>query len=119
MEVAALFALYGLYQVIRGFGELDFEAAQRNTAAIVAVEQRLQVFVERGIQDWALGVPGLMSAYQAGNVTLANAVGTATPRDPRTPPIRNGDCGIASSTTNSSNAGIAARNAIQNGEDGR
>jgi uncharacterized circularly permuted ATP-grasp superfamily protein len=26
--------------------------------------------------DSALGVPGLMSAYQAGNVTLANAVGT-------------------------------------------
>ena len=29
----------------------------------------------------ALGVPGLMSAYQAGNVTLANAVGTGIADD--------------------------------------
>ena len=28
-----------------------------------------------------LGVPGLMSAYQAGNVTLANAVGTGVADD--------------------------------------
>ncbi len=31
--------------------------------------------------DSALGVPGLMSAYQAGNVTLANAVGTGAADD--------------------------------------
>jgi uncharacterized circularly permuted ATP-grasp superfamily protein len=31
--------------------------------------------------DSALGVPGLMSAYQAGNVTLANAVGTGISDD--------------------------------------
>jgi uncharacterized circularly permuted ATP-grasp superfamily protein len=31
--------------------------------------------------DSALGVPGLMSAYKAGNVTLANAVGTAIADD--------------------------------------
>ena len=31
--------------------------------------------------DTALGVPGLMSAYQAGNVTLANAVGTGVADD--------------------------------------
>jgi uncharacterized circularly permuted ATP-grasp superfamily protein len=31
--------------------------------------------------DSALGVPGLMSAYQAGNVTLANAVGTGVADD--------------------------------------
>ena len=31
--------------------------------------------------DTALGVPGLMSAYQAGNVTLANAVGTGIADD--------------------------------------
>ena len=30
--------------------------------------------------DSALGVPGLMSAYQASNVTLANAVGTGVAR---------------------------------------
>src|SRR5260370_36692262 len=31
--------------------------------------------------DSTLGVPGLMSAYQAGNVTLANAVGTGIADD--------------------------------------
>ena len=31
--------------------------------------------------DFILGVPGLMSAYQAGNVTLANAVGTGIADD--------------------------------------
>ena len=31
--------------------------------------------------DSALGVPGLMGAYQAGNVTLANAVGTGVSDD--------------------------------------
>jgi uncharacterized circularly permuted ATP-grasp superfamily protein len=31
--------------------------------------------------DSVLGVPGLMSAYQAGNVTLANAVGTGIADD--------------------------------------
>jgi uncharacterized circularly permuted ATP-grasp superfamily protein len=31
--------------------------------------------------DSALGVPGVMSAYQAGNVTLANAVGTGIADD--------------------------------------
>ena len=31
--------------------------------------------------DSALGVPGLMSAYIAGNVTLANAVGTGVADD--------------------------------------
>ncbi len=78
VEVAALFGLYGLYQIVRGFGELDFEAAQRNTAAIVAVEQRLQVFVERSVQDWALGVPALSGllgfAYLALHLVLTPAV---------------------------------------------
>ncbi|MCP9487233.1 MAG: phosphatase PAP2 family protein [Gaiellaceae bacterium MAG52_C11] len=78
VEVAALFGLYGFYQLIRGFGELDFESAQRNTEAIVAAEQRLQVFVERGVQDWALGVPGLAGllgvAYLALHLVLTPAV---------------------------------------------
>ena len=78
VEVAALFGLYGLYQLIRGFGELDFQAAQHNTAAIVEIEQRLQVFVERGVQDWALGVPGLAAllgfAYLALHLVLTPAV---------------------------------------------
>jgi hypothetical protein len=78
VEVAALIALYGVYQLIRGFGELDFEAAHRNTATIVELEQRFQIFVERGIQDWALGVPGLAAvlgvAYLALHLVLTPAV---------------------------------------------
>ena len=78
VEVAALFGLYGFYQLIRGFGELDFAAAQRNTEAIVALEQRLQVFVERGVQNWAMGVPGLAGllgfAYLALHLVLTPAV---------------------------------------------
>jgi hypothetical protein len=62
VEVAALVALYGLYQLVRGFGELDFAAAHRHTAEIVAFEQRLGIFVERGVQDAAQAVPGLASA---------------------------------------------------------
>lgn len=78
VEVAALFGLYGIYQLIRGFGELDFEAAHRNTAAIVELEQRFQIFVERGVQDWALSVPGLAAllgvAYLALHLVLTPAV---------------------------------------------
>ena len=78
MEVAALLGLYGLYQLIRGFGELDFAAAQRNTAAIVDLEQRFQIFVERGVQDWALGVPALPGvlgfAYLALHLVLTPGV---------------------------------------------
>ena len=78
VEVAALFGLYGVYQLIRGFGELDFAAAHRNTATIVEIEQRFQIFVERNIQDWALSVPGLAAllgvAYLALHLVLTPAV---------------------------------------------
>src|SRR5688500_3666029 len=62
VEVAALFGLYGVYELLRGFGELDFAAAHRHTADIVALEQRLHVFGERSVQEWAQSVPGLPSA---------------------------------------------------------
>jgi hypothetical protein len=62
VEVAALFGLYGVYELLRGFGELDFAAAHRHTADIVALEQRLHVFGERSVQEWAQSIPGLPSA---------------------------------------------------------
>ena len=62
VEVAALFALYGVYELVRGFGSLDFAAARRHTGDIVALEQRLHVFGERSVQDWAQGIPGLPAA---------------------------------------------------------
>ncbi|HXH88271.1 MAG TPA: phosphatase PAP2 family protein [Gaiellaceae bacterium] len=78
VEVVALFGLYGLYELVRGFGELDFAAAHRNTANIVALEQRLNVFGERSVQNWAQGIPGLPSAlgfaYIAFHLVLTAAV---------------------------------------------
>ena len=62
VEVAALFGLYGVYEILRGFGELDFAAAHRHTGDIVALEQRLHVFGERSVQEWAQSDPGLPSA---------------------------------------------------------
>jgi len=62
VEVAALMGLYGVYEVIRGFGELNFELAYANTADIVALERSFGVFVERGVQEWTHSIPGLPSA---------------------------------------------------------
>ena len=41
--------------------------------------------------DSMLGVPGLLSAYRAGNVTLANAIGTGVADDKVDLPLRAGD----------------------------
>src|SRR5690349_24261123 len=49
-EAAAAVALYGLYEVIRGFGGDDLEAARRHTADIVALERSLGIFCEQGVQ---------------------------------------------------------------------
>jgi len=61
VEVAALIGLYGVYELIRGFGELNFDLAYENTADIVALERSLGVFTERSVQQWAQGIPGLPS----------------------------------------------------------
>jgi PAP2 superfamily len=78
VEVAALFALYGVYELVRGFGSLDFAAARRHTGDIVALEQRLHLFGERSVQDWAQGIPGLPAAlgiaYIAFHLVLTAAV---------------------------------------------
>jgi hypothetical protein len=78
VEVAALFGLYAIYELLRGFGELDFRAAHRHTTDIVALEQRLHVFGERTVQEWAQRVPGLPSvlgvAYIAFHVVLTAGV---------------------------------------------
>ena len=49
-EIAGLAALYGVYEVIRGAGGENVQAALRNTADIVAVEQKLGIYVERSVQ---------------------------------------------------------------------
>ncbi len=56
-EIAGLAALYGLYEVIRGAGTENVQAAMRHTDDIVAVEQSLGVYFERGIQQAFEGIP--------------------------------------------------------------
>ena len=63
IELAALAALYGAYEIVRGFGGEDWAAARAHTADIVALERRLNLFVERDIQDFLnsiAGVPALL-----------------------------------------------------------
>ena len=57
--LAALAVLYGAYEVVRGFGGEDWAAARAHTADIVAIERRLNLFVERDIQDLASALPGV------------------------------------------------------------
>jgi len=63
VEVAALGVLYGIYEVVRGQGHATLAAAREHTDSIVALEQNLHLFGERGIQQaahWLPGVPTLL-----------------------------------------------------------
>jgi hypothetical protein len=62
VELTALAVLYGLYELVRGFGGENWEAAFAHTADIVALEQRLSLYGERAIQEWAQSIPALPSA---------------------------------------------------------
>ena len=53
IELAALAVLYGAYEVVRGFGGEDWAAARAHTADIVALERRLNLFVEQDVQNLA------------------------------------------------------------------
>ena len=70
VEVAALFALYGIYEIVRGFGSASLEAARANTAEIVALERSLGVYGERGVQELAESVPGLPALLGIAYITL-------------------------------------------------
>ena len=59
VELAALAVLYGAYELVRGFGSEDWAAARAHTADIVALERRLNLFVEQDIQDLAGVLPGV------------------------------------------------------------
>ena len=58
VELAALFVLYGLYEVVRGFGGENWAAARAHTGDIVALEQRLSLFVEHDVQAAASAIAG-------------------------------------------------------------
>jgi hypothetical protein len=68
-ELAIAVVLYGLYEVIRGFGSTTLAAARAHTADIVAFERHLGFFVERSVQvgvDRLPAVPMLLGfAYMS------------------------------------------------------
>ena len=62
-ELGALVVLYSLYEVVRGVPNENVEAAMRHTAEIVALEQGVGIYVERGVQeafDAVLGMPTVL-----------------------------------------------------------
>jgi hypothetical protein len=77
VEVSALLALYGLYEVVRGFGSTSFAAARAHTDAIVALERSLHVFGEAAVQDWASRIPLLPGLLGLAYITLHLAATSA------------------------------------------
>jgi len=69
-EVFGLVALYGLYEVIRGFGSTSIAAARAHTHTIVDLERSVHVFGERAVQDWAHRVPALPGLLGVAYITL-------------------------------------------------
>ena len=51
--------LYSLYEVVRGVPSENVEAAMRHTSEIVALEQGVGIYVERGVQEAFDAVPGM------------------------------------------------------------
>ena len=58
-ELGALALLYGVYEVVRGAPGENVQAAMRHTSEIVALEQSVGVYVERGVQEALEAVPGV------------------------------------------------------------
>lgn len=75
-EIGGLAVLYGFYEVVRGAGGADVEAALANTADIVAVEQAIGVYVERGVQSAFEAIPFAPTALGLAYMLL-HFVGTA------------------------------------------
>ena len=75
-EIAALAVLYGLYEVVRGAGGENVELALANTADIVAAEQAVGIYVERGVQDAFEAIPFAPALLGLAYVLL-HFVGTA------------------------------------------
>jgi hypothetical protein len=59
IELGMLVLLYGLYEAVRGAGDISLSAARDHTADIVALERSLHLFNERAVQEWAHGIPHL------------------------------------------------------------
>ena len=75
-EIGGLVMLYAAYEVVRGAGGEDIEAALRNTGDIVALEQAAGIYVERGVQDAFEAIPYAPALLGLAYVLL-HFVGTA------------------------------------------
>jgi PAP2 superfamily len=75
-EIAGLAVLYGVYEVIRGAGGENVQTALRNTGDIVALEQAVGIYVERGVQDAFEAIPFAPALLGLAYVLL-HFVGTA------------------------------------------
>src|SRR5581483_3877693 len=74
----AVLILYGSYEAARGLVSGDRTAAERHAHDVVALEQSLHLFVERGVQSAARSLPGLIDvlgvAYFSLHLTVTGAV---------------------------------------------
>ncbi len=77
-ELGALAVLYAGYEVVRGLGGEDYDAALENTADIVALERTLGVYTEHAVQRWVEGVGGLPALLGIAYIGLHFAGTTAT-----------------------------------------
>src|SRR5262245_52387119 len=75
-EIAGLAVLYALYELIRGAGGENVQAALRHTADIVAFEQAVGIYVERGVQNAFASIPYAPAVLGLAYVLL-HFVGTA------------------------------------------
>jgi PAP2 superfamily protein len=76
VEVATIFGLYGLYEVVRGQGNASLGVAREHTDGIVALERHLHLFGERAVQRAAHWVPTLPTILGVAYITL-HFLGTA------------------------------------------
>ncbi len=76
VEVATIFGLYGLYEVVRGQGHATLGVARAHTDGIVALERHLHVFGERTVQHAAHWVPALPTLLGIAYIAL-HFLGTA------------------------------------------
>jgi uncharacterized membrane protein YgdD (TMEM256/DUF423 family) len=75
-EIAGLTALYGVYEIVRGAGGENVQAAMRHTADIVALEKAIGVYVEHGVQQTVEAIP-MAPALLGLAYVLLHFVGTA------------------------------------------
>ena len=76
VEVATIFGLYGLYEVVRGQGHATLGVAREHTDGIVSLERHLHVFGERTVQHAAHWVPALPTLLGIAYIAL-HFLGTA------------------------------------------